>query len=65
MPPFSTDPSDAEWRILVPRFEPSTQRGRPRQHDRRVVLNAVLYVLRRGRALASVATQFPTLAQCV
>src|SRR3954447_11992927 len=46
--PFSTDLSDAEWQILDPLLAPSTRRGRPRKHDRRTMLDAVLYVLRGG-----------------
>ena len=46
--PYATDFSDAEWTILAPLLEPLTRRGRPRKHDRRVILNAVLYVLRGG-----------------
>jgi len=46
--PYATDLSDAEWMILAPLLEPSSRRGRPRRHDRRTVVNAVLYVLRGG-----------------
>ena len=46
--PYATDLRDAEWQILAPLLQPSSRRGRPRKHDRRVVLNAVLYVLRGG-----------------
>ena len=45
---YATDLSDAEWTILAPLLEPSSRRGRPRKHERRTVLNAVLYVLRGG-----------------
>ena len=45
-----TDLSDAEWAILGPLLEPPTRRGRPRRHDRRLVLDAVLYVLHGGLA---------------
>src|SRR5215207_1189862 len=57
--PYATDLSDAEWRILAPRLEPSTRHGRPRQHDRRVVLNAVLYVLRQGVPWRLLPHEFP------
>jgi transposase len=45
---YATDLSDAEWEILAPLLEPPTRRGRPRTHDVRTMLNAVLYVLRGG-----------------
>ena len=45
---YATDLSDAEWEILAPLLEPRTRRGRPRTHDVRTMLNAVLYVLRGG-----------------
>ena len=46
--PYDTDLSDAEWAILAPLLDPPSRRGRPRRHERRVVVNAMLYVLRGG-----------------
>src|SRR4051794_27633270 len=57
--PYATDLSDAEWTILAPLLQPSTRRGRPRRHDRRVVLNAVLYVLRGGVPWRLLPHEFP------
>jgi len=57
--PFSTDLSDAEWRILGPLLAPSTRRGRPRKHTRRTMLDAVLYVLRGGVPWRLLPHEFP------
>jgi putative transposase len=57
--PYATDLSDAEWTILAPLRQPSTRRGRPRRHERRVVLNAVLYVLRGGVPWRLLPHEFP------
>jgi transposase len=58
-PSHPTDLSDAEWAILAPLLEPPTRRGRPRRHDRRSVLDAVLYVLRGGLAWRLLPERFP------
>ena len=41
---------DAAWAILAPLLAPVTRRGRPRRHDRRLVLEAVFDVRRGGLA---------------
>jgi len=47
---YNTDLSDAEWR-LVELFIPFAKRGgRPAKHERRELVNAILYVLRTGCA---------------
>jgi transposase len=51
--------SDAEWAILAPLLAPATRRGRPRQHDRRLVLEAIFYVLRGGLARRLLPARFP------
>jgi putative transposase len=51
--------SDAEWAILGPLLEPATRRGRPRLHDRRLVLEAILHVLRGGLAWRLLPEPFP------
>ncbi len=40
---YDTDLSNAEWAILAPLLASTTRRGRPRKHDLRRVLNAILY----------------------
>jgi putative transposase len=44
---YPTDLNDAEWAVLEPLFPPA-RTGRPRTHPTRVIVNAILYVLRTG-----------------
>ena len=60
---YDTDLSDAEWAILAPLLVPTTRRGRPRKHELRAVLNAILSILRGGRTLAPAAARVSTLAE--
>lgn len=45
---YSTDLSDKEWEVLEPHVPPIKTGGRPADHTRREVVNAILYVLRSG-----------------
>lgn len=45
---YPTDLTDQEWRILELFVPPIKSGGRPAQHSRRDILNAILYVLRSG-----------------
>ena len=56
---YDTDLSDAEWTILAPLLAPTTRRGRPRKHDLRQVLNAILYILRGGEPWRLLPHEFP------
>jgi putative transposase len=56
---YDTDLGDAEWAILAPLLAPTTRRGRPRQHDLRLVLNAVLYILRGGEPWRLLPHEYP------
>jgi transposase len=56
---YDTDLSDAEWAILAPLLAPTTRRGRPRKHDLRQVLNAILYILRGGVPWRLLPHEFP------
>lgn len=47
---YHTDLSDAEWRCVAPYFPGAQRRGRPRKHQRRELLNAIFYLVRRGCA---------------
>jgi putative transposase len=46
--PYPSDLSDAEWAILEPLVPAPKPGGRPPVHDRRELVDAVLYVLRTG-----------------
>jgi len=45
---YATDVSDKEWEVLEPLMPPVKTGGRPAQHSRREIVNAILYVLRTG-----------------
>jgi putative transposase len=45
---YLTDLTDEEWQVLEPLVPPSKTGGRPADHTRREILNAILYVLRSG-----------------
>jgi len=49
-PRYSTDLSDAEWRILEPLLPAQRPGGRHRLYPMREVINAIQYVLRSGCA---------------
>jgi putative transposase len=45
---YDTDLTDAEWKILEPLVPAVKFGGRPAEHTRREILNAVLYACRTG-----------------
>lgn len=47
---MNTDLTDAEWALLADLFERKGGRGAPPTHERRLLLNACLYVVRTGCA---------------
>jgi transposase len=47
-PNYPTDLTDAQWRILEPLVPAVQVGGRPADHVRREIVNAILYVLRSG-----------------
>jgi hypothetical protein len=51
-----SDLTDAEWAVLEPFFPPPSHVGRPRKWPMRRIVEAILYLLRRGPALADAAT---------
>jgi|HubBroStandDraft_1064217.scaffolds.fasta_scaffold225736_2 putative transposase len=48
--PYPSDLTDAEWRLLRPLLPGAPKLGRPPRYDRRLVLNAIFYVVRSGCA---------------
>jgi putative transposase len=56
---YDTDLTDAEWAILEPLLPPPPGGGRPRETDRREVLNAIFYKLRTGCAWHLLPHDFP------
>jgi transposase len=47
---YPTDLTDAQWAVLAPLVPDAKSGGRPARHERREIVNAMLYVLRAGEA---------------
>jgi putative transposase len=45
---YPSDLSDAEWDLIALDFQPKTKRGRPRSHEQKSIVDAILYVLKGG-----------------
>jgi putative transposase len=56
---YPTDLTDAEWRALVPYLPAPKERGRPRHHAVRDILNAIFYILRSGCAWRLLSHDLP------
>lgn len=55
---YPSDLSDDEWRLLEPLFPPS-RRGRPPKWPRRLLADAIFYVIRSGCAWRMLPRDFP------
>jgi putative transposase len=56
---YPTDLSDAEWGHVEPHLPAANERGRPRIHGPRDILNAVFYVLKSGCPWRLLPRNFP------
>ena len=56
---YPTDLSDAEFKHIEPHLPTTNQRGRPRMHAPREILNAVFYVLKSGCPWRLLPREFP------
>jgi putative transposase len=56
---LNTDLTDAEWALLCDVFERTGGPGAPSRHDKRVLLNACLYVVRTGCSWRLLPKSFP------
>ena len=56
---YPTDLTDAQWAILAPLVPAPKPGGRPARHERREIVEAILYVLRAGCAWRLLAHEFP------
>lgn len=56
---YSSDLKDKEWAILEPLLPRSDPRGAVPKHDKREVINAILYVLDNGIKWRNVPIHFP------
>jgi transposase len=56
---YPSDLSDAEWEVLQPHIPAPKTGGRPAEHSRREIVNAILYVLRTGCPWEYLPHDFP------
>lgn len=56
---YPSDLTDAEWAVLEPLLLPKTRRGRPRQHQRRRIVDALRYMSRTGCQWRYLPKDFP------
>src|SRR5436305_605052 len=56
---YATDLTDAEFALLAPHLPAPSRLGRPREVDRREVLDAILYLLRTGCPWRLLPKEFP------
>lgn len=56
---YPSDLTDAQWAVLAPLVPMPKPGGRPAQHDRREIVEAILYVLRGGIAWRALPHDFP------
>lgn len=56
---YPTDLTDAQWQILKPFFRKKSNRGRKVVYERRLVVNAILYVVRSGCQWRMLPHDFP------
>ena len=56
---YATDLTDQEWALLAPLIPAPKPGGRPAVHDRRELVNAMLYWLRAGCAWRLLPHDFP------
>ena len=57
--PYPSDLTDEQWALIEDLIPPAKPGGRPREVAMREVLNAIMYVLRSGRAWRFVPHDFP------
>lgn len=62
--PYSSDLSDLEWSFLSPLLPIASRLGRPARYDRRLVLNAIFYVVRSGCAWRLLPHDLPPWRLC-
>ena len=56
---YPSDLTDEQWALLEPLFARETRRGRPRKHQVRELMNALLYMARTGCAWRYLPNDFP------
>jgi putative transposase len=62
--PYPSDVTNIEWELLRPLLSVPPKLGRPPRHDRRLVLNAIFYVVRSGCAWRLLPHDLPPWRLC-
>jgi len=56
---YPSDTNDVQWAIIEPLLPPARTGGRPEKRPRRAIVDAILYVVRAGRAWRQLPADFP------
>lgn len=56
---YTSDMTDREWAVLEPLLPPASRLGRPRRHQLRAIVNAILYILQTGCQWRSLPKDLP------
>ena len=57
--PYPSTLTDKEWRLIEPWLRPASKLGRPPRYSRRLMLDAILYVVRSGCTWRMLPHEFP------
>ncbi|KDA40911.1 hypothetical protein BMG523Draft_04256 [Frankia sp. BMG5.23] len=56
---YPSDLSDSQWALVGPLLPPPAAVCRPEKHDRRDLVDAILYVVRSGCAWRALPSDYP------
>ncbi|MDN0084942.1 transposase [Crenobacter sp. SG2305] len=56
---YPTDLTEQQWHLIAHHFEAAHGRGRPPKHDKRLIVNAMLYLTKSGCQWRMLPTDFP------
>jgi putative transposase len=56
---YASDTTDEEWKVIAPLMPARCRRGRPREVDLRVIVNAILYIAATGCQWRALPKDFP------
>ena len=56
---YPSDLSDEEWKLICHHFEPKDRRGSSHKHPRKLIVDAILYVVKGGISWRLMPNDFP------
>lgn len=56
---YPSDLTDAEWALIKDHFYPVDRRGNASKHARKVIVDAILYIVRSGAQWRMLPQEFP------